>query len=237
MIAHVRWLAPRVFAAAVIALAIGFMWRHRAWFEPEAIEAMLADHPWAPAAFIAAHVVVSLCFIPRTVMALAAGLVFGMWWGLLWTVIGAMAGAWAGFGLVRLLGGERLRFLNLPRLTPWLDRIERGGWRAVWGIRLLLPHTPVRHFLERLQHRLVPRHPAGKRGRGRDRRRRRARARQLAHQLDRAGPGRRGRPDRVASGAAPLRDYLRPKISPRKLVATAPAVMPPAVDAASLPPR
>jgi uncharacterized membrane protein YdjX (TVP38/TMEM64 family) len=145
MIAHVRWLAPRVFAAAVIALAIGFMWRHRAWFEPEAIEAMLADHPWAPAAFIAAHVVVSLCFIPRTVMALAAGLVFGMWWGLLWTVIGAMAGAWAGFGLVRLLGGERLRFLNLPRLTPWLDRIERGGWRAVWGIRLLLPHTPVNY--------------------------------------------------------------------------------------------
>jgi len=91
-------------------------------------------------------VVVSLAFIPRTVMAIAAGLLFGLWFGLLWAVIGGMAGAWAGFGLVRALGGERLRFLHLPRLTPWLDRLERGGWRAVWAIRLLpLPHTPVNY--------------------------------------------------------------------------------------------
>jgi uncharacterized membrane protein YdjX (TVP38/TMEM64 family) len=146
MIARARWAAPRLFAATVILIAVYVMWLYRAWFEPTAIEAMLKNHPWAPAAFVAGHVVISLCFVPRTAFAIAAGLVFGLWWGLVWTMVGAMAGALAGFGLVRLLGGERLRFLHLPRLTPWLDRIERGGFRAVWTIRLLpLPHTPVNY--------------------------------------------------------------------------------------------
>jgi uncharacterized membrane protein YdjX (TVP38/TMEM64 family) len=143
---RIRWLAPRLFAAAAIALAIGLMWHWRALFEPAAIEAMLADHPWAPIAFVAAHIVISLTFVPRTVLAIAAGLLWGLWWGTFWAMVGAMAGAWAGFGLVRLIGGERLRFLHIPALTPWLDRLERGGWRAVWAIRLLpLPHTPVNY--------------------------------------------------------------------------------------------
>ncbi|HLY55521.1 MAG TPA: VTT domain-containing protein [Stellaceae bacterium] len=143
---RIRWLAPRLFAAIVILVAIAAMWHEREWFDPTFIEGLLKNHPWAPAAFVAVHVVFSLIFIPRTVLAIAGGLVFGLWWGLVWSTVGAMAGALAGFGLVRALGRERLGFLHLPQLTPFLGRIERGGWRAVWAIRLPpLPHTPVNY--------------------------------------------------------------------------------------------
>jgi uncharacterized membrane protein YdjX (TVP38/TMEM64 family) len=143
---RILWVAPRLVAVALLAASVAAMWHWRALFDPQAIQALLANHPWAPIAFIAAHVLISLAFVPRTVMAIAAGLVFGLWWGILWATVGAMAGAWAGFGLVRLLGGERLRFLHLPVLTPWLGRLERGGWLAVWAVRLLpLPHTPVNY--------------------------------------------------------------------------------------------
>ena len=144
---RIRWLVPRLVALGLLAAALAAGWHWRALLiQPGAVEALLENHPWAPLAFLGAHVVISLAFVPRTVLALAAGMVFGLWWGTLWAVLGAMLGALAGFGLVRLFGGERLRFLHLPTLTPWLARLERGGWRAVWAIRLLpLPATPVNY--------------------------------------------------------------------------------------------
>jgi len=141
-----RWVGFRLFAILAIGIGVAVMWDHRSWFDQAAITAMLQDHPWAPLAFIAVHIVVSLVFIPRTVMALVAGALWGLWWGSLWTVIGSMAGSVAGFALARALGGQSFQFSRLPKLGPIMARMERGGWLAVLSVRLLpLPHTPVNY--------------------------------------------------------------------------------------------
>lgn len=147
MTAASRWLALRLLAAALVAAALAALWTQRAWFAPETLQALLADRPWAPAAFLALHVAASLTFVPRTPLAVAAGLVFGLWWGIAWATLGSMLGAWAGFGLARLLGGRILGFVRLPLLDSLVERLEAGGWRAVWAIRLMpiMPHTPVNY--------------------------------------------------------------------------------------------
>jgi uncharacterized membrane protein YdjX (TVP38/TMEM64 family) len=145
-----RAFGLRLLAVVLILGVLGFWWLHRDRFQPAAIEAMLANNPWAPLVFIAAHIVVSLVFIPRTIMSIAAGLIFGLWWGIALTVIGSMAGALAGFAVARQLRGTPIA-TDGKRWVEWVtrlqDRIERGGWRGVALIRLvpIMPHTPVNY--------------------------------------------------------------------------------------------
>jgi uncharacterized membrane protein YdjX (TVP38/TMEM64 family) len=129
---------------AVLGVAGLILWQERTLLSPSALQTLLAEHPWAPLAYLGLHLLVSLLFIPRTIMAVAAGLIFGLWWGTLWATLGAMIGAWAGFLIARLLGEQFFHRGRMPRLTAMIERVERGGWRAVWLLRLLpLPHTPL----------------------------------------------------------------------------------------------
>jgi uncharacterized membrane protein YdjX (TVP38/TMEM64 family) len=137
----------------VLAVVIGVSvagYAGRAQLQPAAIQALLVDNAWAPVAFVLAHIVVSLVFIPRTIMAVAAGLVFGLWAGIALTTIGAMAGSIAGFALVRYLH-RGIFALDGERGLAWLallkKRLDDGGWRGVALIRLvpILPHTPVNY--------------------------------------------------------------------------------------------
>jgi uncharacterized membrane protein YdjX (TVP38/TMEM64 family) len=145
-----RAFGLRLLAVVLILGALGFWWFHRDDFRPAAIEAMLADNPWAPLIFIAAHIIVSLVFIPRTIMSIAAGLIFGLWWGIALAVVGSMAGAIAGFFVARGLRGTSIG-TDGKRWVDWVtrlqDRLERGGWRGVALVRLvpIMPHTPVNY--------------------------------------------------------------------------------------------
>ncbi len=148
MAERLSWLGFRLLGVALFVGAVALIWVERAWFDPYAIQALLADNPWAPLAFVAAHVIVSLTFvIPRTILSFVAGLVFGLWWGIVLSSIGGVLGATAGFLIARHLH-DRFPFIDrLPRLGAVVDRIERGGWRAVALIRLLpvMPHSPVNY--------------------------------------------------------------------------------------------
>ena len=57
--------------------ALAAAWRWRGLFDPLAMVHSLGGNPLAPLAFIALHVAASLFFVPRTLLALGAGLVFG----------------------------------------------------------------------------------------------------------------------------------------------------------------
>src|SRR6185437_1871678 len=74
-------LAGRLLLLAAILVGIVIAWLHRA----------------APILFLAGHVVASLLFIPRALVAAAAGLMFGLWWGLVWATLGSVFGSVAGF--------------------------------------------------------------------------------------------------------------------------------------------
>ena len=77
------------------------------------------DHPGAmPAVFVVLHVATSLAFLPRGLMALAAGGLFGLAWGCILATAGTMAGAMAA-----------ARQFNM-NLAPEAWNGDRGEW--VW---------------------------------------------------------------------------------------------------------
>lgn len=130
--------------------AAALVWLHHGAFDPAAISRLVAAHAaTAPLVFLALHVAASLIFLPRTVLAIAAGLAFGMGGGLVWASLGSLLGAVAGFVLARYVNGGLIEPENLPRVGPMLVKAEAGGWRAVAALRLipLVPHTLANYAL------------------------------------------------------------------------------------------
>ena len=114
-----------------------------------AFQELLRHHPAAPLLFLLAHVLVSLLFLPRTAMAMLAGLVFGVWWGGVLAAAGRVLGACTGFLIARHLGPGTIDIDGMARWGEVLRRIENGGWRAVATLRLVpvLPHSAVNYAL------------------------------------------------------------------------------------------
>lgn len=139
----------RVAWVAMIVAGLAFAWIERRELDPIAIRDTIAAYPAAPLVFLAAHVLASLLFIPRTLLAVAAGLLFGVWWGLLWATLGSVLGAIAGFLIARYVNSGWLDLESLPRIGPLLLRAERGGWRAVTALRLIpiVPHSMANYAL------------------------------------------------------------------------------------------
>ncbi len=141
--------AARLLALGLLAAGAVAAWRWRADFEPAAIGAAIGRWPAAPLAFLAAHIAASLLFIPRTLLAIVAGLLFGIGWGVWWAALGSVAGAVAGFLVARYLNSGLIDPTGFARLRPILDRVERGGWRSVAVLRLIpvLPHSLTNYAL------------------------------------------------------------------------------------------
>jgi uncharacterized membrane protein YdjX (TVP38/TMEM64 family) len=133
----------RLIVLVLLAAGIAFAWRWRMALDPMAIGAAIAGYPAAPLVFLGVHIVASLLFVPRTVLAIAAGLLFGMGWGVVWAAIGSVAGAVAGFCLARYVNAGFVDLESNARIRPVLDRVQRGGWRAVALLRLIpvIPHS------------------------------------------------------------------------------------------------
>jgi uncharacterized membrane protein YdjX (TVP38/TMEM64 family) len=138
---------PRLVLGGTIAVGLGLAWRYHALAEPHRLHDYLETQPLAPLIFLAAHLVGSLVFVPRTVFAVAAGLIWGLWWGVALTMIGGVGGAILCFVVARYLNAGRIKPESIPRFGAFLERAERGGWRTVALLRLVpvMPHTPVNY--------------------------------------------------------------------------------------------
>lgn len=130
----------------LLAVGAAAAWRWRGVLDPTTITAAIDRYPAAPLWFLAAHTAASLLFIPRTLLAIVAGLLFGMGWGIVWAASGSIAGAMAGFLVARYINSG---VLDLRRLGPVVGRVERGGWRAVAVLRLIpvMPHSVANYAL------------------------------------------------------------------------------------------
>ncbi|HYM73561.1 MAG TPA: TVP38/TMEM64 family protein [Stellaceae bacterium] len=135
--------AGQLLLLVAVAAGTAAAWRWRGQFDPLALTATIGRSPAAPLAFLALHLVASLVFVPRSLLGVAAGLVFGVWWGLLWAVIGSVVGALAGFLLARYVHASLFDRRQWARVTTILERVERGGWRMVTMFRLVpvIPHS------------------------------------------------------------------------------------------------
>jgi uncharacterized membrane protein YdjX (TVP38/TMEM64 family) len=138
----------RVVLVLLVAAGIAAAVVYRGAFQPEEIKAQIGDYRFAPLLFVAATGFASLVFVPRTLLALAAGLLFGLWWGTLWVMIGSTISAVLGFLLARIVNGGLFDAGSVPQIAPALKAAEQGGWRIVALIRLLpLPHSAVNYAL------------------------------------------------------------------------------------------
>lgn len=142
----IRGPARLCVAALLVAASL---WVARSGVSVEGLQALFQNHPASPLVFLALHVVFSLLFLPRAVMAMAAGLVFGLWWGLFWASAGSLAGALGGFLLARYLAGGLVDAAERTRFGAILQRVERGGWRTVATLRLIpvMPHSLANYLL------------------------------------------------------------------------------------------
>ena len=144
----------RVILAVAVIGGVAFTWLHRDLFQHGHLQALIlqnrawiSQNPYAPLLFILLHVVVSLTFIPRSIVAVAAGVIWGVWWGSLIASLGGLAGASAGFLIARYLNDGLIKPSHMPGFGRLLERLEQGGWRAVTLLRLVpvMPHTPVNY--------------------------------------------------------------------------------------------
>ena len=92
----VRFVVLSLLVTGVVAAC-----RWRAFLDPLSIIALIGRYPAMPVGFLAVHVVASLLFIPRTLLAIVAGMLFGVVWGIFWAELGSVAGAAAGFLIAR----------------------------------------------------------------------------------------------------------------------------------------
>jgi len=147
--------AGRLIVVALLAAGVVAAWRWRSLFDPLALTALIGGNRLAPLTFLAVHIAGSLFFVPRTLLALGAGLVFGMWLGILWAAFGSLAGAVAGFLAARYIGsgfvdrGELAKLAGPARLAALLKRAEHSGWRMVVVLRLVpvIPHSLTNYAL------------------------------------------------------------------------------------------
>ena len=136
----------RLVLLCLLAIGAAAAWRWRGGLDPTTITAAIDRYPAAPLGFLAVHIAASLLFIPRTLLAIVAGLLFGMGWGIVWAESGSVAGAMAGFLVARYINSG---LINLGRLGPVVGRVERGGWRTVAMLRLIpvMPHSLANYAL------------------------------------------------------------------------------------------
>ena len=106
-----------------LVLGAASAWHWRAILDPITITATIARCPAAPLGFLAVHIVASMLFIPRTLLAIVAGLLFGMGWGIVLAASGSVAGAVAGF--------LELRARVSTRTAADDNRLRR--FRGCWG--------------------------------------------------------------------------------------------------------
>lgn len=135
--------AGRIALLLLVIAGVAWVIANRGSLDAAAIAQAIARYPAAPLLFLAVHVVASLVFFPRTVLAVAAGAVFGLWWGIVWAALGSVVGGVAGFLVARYVNSGLIEPESLKRFGPILLRAERGGWRAVFLLRLIpvIPHT------------------------------------------------------------------------------------------------
>jgi uncharacterized membrane protein YdjX (TVP38/TMEM64 family) len=136
----------RLALLGLLAIGAASVWRWRAVLDPMTITGAIDRYPLAPLGFLAVHIAASLLFIPRTLLAVVAGLLFGMGWGIVWATFGSVAGAIAGFLVARYINSG---LIDAARLGPVVAQVERGGWRAVAVLRLIpvIPHSLVNYAL------------------------------------------------------------------------------------------
>lgn len=143
-----RYARAALFAGVVVA-ALWTLPRLEQLDANQVTEWLRTFGPFAPLIFIAVRTIGSVVFVPGSVMAMAAGVLFGPLWGALYNLIASTAGAIAAFSLARYIAPRWVseHIASRGRLQRLGDGLRAGGWKLVAFVRLvpLFPYNVVNY--------------------------------------------------------------------------------------------
>jgi uncharacterized membrane protein YdjX (TVP38/TMEM64 family) len=135
----------RVALVVAVLVALVFLGRAVGGYVPRFAEWVDGLGPWGPAAFVLGYALAVVCFVPASLLTLAAGAIFGLAEGTLLVFVAAVLGSTAAFLLSRSVARDAIaRRVEGDRRFAAIDRaIEREGRRIVILLRL----SPVFPFV------------------------------------------------------------------------------------------
>ena len=137
-----RGLLLKLALTMLLVGAVAMLWY--GWLQPH--EALLEQSlarlgPWAPVLFVCVFAITTTCFVPESLLAIAAGSIFGLWWGLLWVVIAGVLTASCMLVLAR--GPLRHRITLALAQHPKVRAIDEVATDQGLRLALLLRLAPV----------------------------------------------------------------------------------------------
>ncbi|MDZ7583833.1 MAG: VTT domain-containing protein [Thiobacillus sp.] len=128
-----RWLL-----GLILVLAVGTAIALRDRFDAVALQAWVEGAGAAgPLLFIGVYALVTVLFLPGSVITLAGGVLFGPVWGTVYNLTGATIGAALAFLIARYLAAGWVTQRTGGRMKQLVDGVEQEGWRFVAFVRLV----------------------------------------------------------------------------------------------------
>ncbi len=140
---QVNWktIGLRLLVGAAVLITVVWLGRN-AGNEIKAMEGWIAGHGFAGwVVFVVMMIVFTSVFVPDTLLAISAGVLFGLAWGTLLTVIGAVLTAALNFLTARSL--LRPRIEKILEQHPKLRAIQAAAKREGLRLQLLLRLAPI----------------------------------------------------------------------------------------------
>lgn len=128
-----RWLL-----GLMLVIAVGTAIALRDRFDAAALQAWVEGAGAAgPLLFMAVYALVTVLFLPGSVITLAGGVLFGPVWGTVYNLTGATIGAALAFLIARYLAAGWVTQRTGGRMKQLVDGVEQEGWRFVAFVRLV----------------------------------------------------------------------------------------------------
>ena len=128
-----RWLL-----GLMLVIAVGTAVALRDRFDAAALQAWVEGAGAAgPLLFMAVYALVTVLFLPGSVITLAGGVLFGPVWGTVYNLTGATIGAAMAFLIARYLVAGWVTQRTGGRMKQLVDGVEQEGWRFVAFVRLV----------------------------------------------------------------------------------------------------
>jgi uncharacterized membrane protein YdjX (TVP38/TMEM64 family) len=142
---HVKTIALRLLVAACVIVTIVLFGRYLGT-EIKMMETRIAGlGVWSPIVFIIIVIILTSMFVPDTLLAVAAGVLFGLFWGTFLIVIGAIITATINYLVARKL--FRVRIEKILRRRPKFLAIHQLAEQDCLRLQLLLRLSPINPVL------------------------------------------------------------------------------------------
>ena len=142
---HVKTIALRLLVAACVIITIVLFGRYLGT-EIKMMETRIAGLGiWSPIVFVIIVIIFTSMFVPDTLLAVAAGVLFGLFWGTFLIVIGAIITSTMNYLVARKL--FRVRIEKILRKHPKFRSIHRLAEQDSLRLQLLLRLSPINPVL------------------------------------------------------------------------------------------